>query len=683
MVFGLSRKEHRVPDLSRYDYYYKDKDEANTSAQFSAAAAYAASTGTAPQVDSARINQPVRAQSMTFHGGYQGPQQRQRTSARIASAGVNRASNLDSNYKTYSLRSQTSVQAPQGRTNSVTSSSKFNKSALPRSKNVNSGSRANSITIKTTEVKDLQGRTQSITKRTVRRVNGYKYVETTTTTTQAIPVVDSDKHFDEFSGNYILQDNGLDELSEEDDQHDPIPAHAHAYVALTNPKGASARNDNSLLSDGEVPLEQTSSISNFSDALDYVPGETTKNRPKANKVRQASIKNKQPSNRKIKQATPKPLTEQEMYDRALAIAHQKVYSDHDQQGNASNKISRQSTMGQRNLRTSALVSGKASERMEEPNNSKKASKKLSGFFNVNSSKSDVPSEPALLNPAVAALAREQNSRKKRMSDDEMYAQALAIAQSKYNQANLTVTEPIKQTPSKIETGASPPKSSNLTNDKTQKLARESIGDPIRVPAPHLAEESAELPPAKTTAVETDEVMIHSTEPLEPQDLEAVVNGLDRNSRNQSANEQESQIFEEQMGITATKTTTPEALPVGTALPGHKTVSKTESQEHKSKFKNMFDKMKQFSAENSGFQSPKGKADLTLEPMVAENASVIPDRNNRSSFQRGQAPGQGEILAQDENTTVELEKRTSSAGGGSKLAKPKKKKNFIQRLFNRS
>ncbi|CCD25159.1 Msc3p NDAI_0E03420 [Naumovozyma dairenensis CBS 421] len=44
MVFGLTRKENRVPDLSRYDYYYQNKQDYNKSSQLSADAAYAASS---------------------------------------------------------------------------------------------------------------------------------------------------------------------------------------------------------------------------------------------------------------------------------------------------------------------------------------------------------------------------------------------------------------------------------------------------------------------------------------------------------------------------------------------------------------------------------------------------------------------------------------------------------------
>ena len=43
MVFGFTKRDRRVPDLSRYDYYYQNHEDYNKSPQLSAAAASAAS----------------------------------------------------------------------------------------------------------------------------------------------------------------------------------------------------------------------------------------------------------------------------------------------------------------------------------------------------------------------------------------------------------------------------------------------------------------------------------------------------------------------------------------------------------------------------------------------------------------------------------------------------------------
>lgn len=316
MVFGLSRKEHRVPDLSRYDYYYQNNQDFNRSARLSAAAASAASNIGRRTVSAQQSNtrtqqqQQQRASSLTYN---------QREPHRRASSAVpqqmhsntthsnhglnhsqsvyinNHASNgsrprikvKNSNYKTYSLRSETSDDQnripiknskmkrsntkaslsqkqkviPTKQTNKntniqqssqsqpqeqlkkkkkivkkkpVANNSRLNSMASTNSnsrqlrKISTNDSRSNSITTQITKVKDPQGRTTSITRKTIKRIDGYEYVETTTTTTTVAPVnemesLDSDqRHFNEFNDEYIMDSDfaSIQDIQEETENED-------------------------------------------------------------------------------------------------------------------------------------------------------------------------------------------------------------------------------------------------------------------------------------------------------------------------------------------------------------------------------------------------------------------------------------------------------------------------------
>lgn len=662
MVFGLTKKEHRVPDLSRYDYYYRDKQNGERNAQLSAAAAYAASTGLATHGATGRSQQPGRAQSMTHSAGYQSAQYKNRVPDRVLSVGAmnsSRNSGVVPNYRTYSLRSQSSGQPGQGRTSSIASSNKYNRRNLPVSVNSNpsNGSRANSITVKTTEVKDPHGRTQSITKRTIKRVNGYEYVETTTTTTQAIPLVDSNRHFDEFSGNFILQENGLDELSEEDDSHSTAPAVGHAYAALTEPRNSSQYDAELQLSDGEVPLDQTSSISAFSDALEYPPGERKRNGKKTirNKVqRSAAPKKKADSHLKKKRATQShPMTEQEMYNKALAVAQQKVYSQSNYSGNIPvEKNNRMSTLGQRNLREEPRVTGKAPTTGE---NSRRGSKKISGFFNKNNKGDDSPIEKP--SPAVKAITELNNSSSRLIADDEMYAQALAIAQNKYNKQHAIETVPSVQ----VEDNLSQPHA--------------------RVPQKHAQATQTKPPTQSTQNLPGVQSMREDRQDL-AEKLSGASHETNDNSRNLSIEEQDSQVFETQNGTTATKTTTAsDVLQVQEPISVTETLKKNESGERKSKLKNVFDKIKQFSAENSGYQPPKREKQLASAN--SPSAAAPTPSGQRSSFQRTTVPEIGQQASTHAIGQENENMANNSAENGSGLSKQKGKKNFISKLFNRS
>lgn len=663
MVFGMNKKERRVPDLSRYDYYYQNKDDFNKSPQLSAAAAYAASTGSynpAPQ-----RTQSYRSQSLTHHPSH--PVTKIRTANRISSVPRPSKSGQNNSYRSYSLRSQGSAQP---RKNSMTS----NHSSMRQPVVNNSSSRANSITVKTTEVRDPQGRTQSITRRTVRRANGYEYVETTTTTTKAVPIVDPEKHFDEFSGNYILQDDGIEELSEE--EHGTHEYHAgHAYAALLNSG-----------SDGEVPLDQTSSISQFSDALEYVPTQQSRkgNQPAGGigVHKKAGTRHQRHSHPQQQPQQLKPqkkhLSEKEMYAKALAIAQQNVYKTDDSSRTSAGQ-EHQSRMGQRTLRTPANVAGGngPSSNHEPAVKQTKNSKKISSFFQRNGNNHNTePRNSAPVVPIAAVAATTSNvpksslpkspaqvKSKKGMSNEEMYAQALAIAQEKYNQTHNSISP--KHASSSNNSATVISNSTSILNERHATATQENkIADQenkLDYQEVKIADQESEnatnevsspeslkaaIPPVdsrndfKVTEtrpeqiIETEITHIERHEDVVPEDTRE--EGIAKNVSD--AEEQDSDMFERHEGTTATKTTTPEAMAVDANQESEwdryekaRQDSETNSTSHekKSKFKNMFDKMKQFSVENSGYQpnkKPRGDKKKAADAGPAPESSALSEVN---------------------------------------------------------
>ncbi|QLL34824.1 hypothetical protein HG536_0H01990 [Torulaspora globosa] len=568
MVFGMNKRERRVPDLSRYDYHYQNKDDFNRSSRLSAAAAHAASAGA--YAPGTLRSQPQRSQSMT-HSSSQAIRRvaPNRGPARVPKSGSGH------NYPTYSLQGST-----QPRRASVTSN---NSAARVRNGN---GSRANSITVKTTEVRDPQGRTQSITRRTIRRVNGYEYVETTTTTTQAIPIVDAEKHFDEFSGNYIIQeDDGAEEPSE-GEQPSREPRSGHAYTALTEPK----RSSGAALaggSEGELPLDQTSSLSQFSDALEYIPDQTNRHsRQQRKTVRQGpaagSRKSPQQASQTRKQQPKRALTEKEMYAKAYAIAQQSVYKTDDSGSGAS---APQSRMGQRTLRDSASVDVGSTISSGSSGKPKSKPKRISSFFQRNGknqnevTEQSVPQEiekPQIQAPKSPLPKAPVITAKQKLSDEEMYRQALAIAQEKYGQNQ----KPVPTNPAPAE-------------------PQEQVNEPLQ----HTSRQ----------------------EPVKATSSEAVQRS------NSNVEEQDSDVFERPEATTATKTTTPEANEGAQInewerydMEHPEPEGKKASGERKSKIKNMFEKVKQFSIENSGYQPSKGSTTkaVAVESQAAEEINII-------------------------------------------------------------
>ncbi|SCU93738.1 LAFA_0F17964g1_1 [Lachancea sp. 'fantastica'] len=273
MGLGINKKPRKVPDLSRYDYHYQTKNENDTGSRLSAAAA-AASTG--------------RSQSLVHS--------RKPVHARPETAG----------YRSHSLRHNGNSE----RVGSLTRAGKRPASAAAPAK---ASSRSNSmVTVHTTEVRDLSGRTHSITKKTVRRVNGYEYVETTTTTTNSAVPQDSERQFNEFT-----TDLSRDVDSNYDQQHQ--------YLSELDRFGAgSGVSDTLREEDNEDDDEDNNNIdiddADFSDAVDYLPQrKLVEHRPKAVAPRKV----------KRQEKPKKALTEQEIYAKALEAARKKVYGENE------------------------------------------------------------------------------------------------------------------------------------------------------------------------------------------------------------------------------------------------------------------------------------------------------------------------------------------------------------------
>lgn len=468
MVFGFSKRDRRVPDLSRYDYYYQNHEDYNRSPQLSAAAASAASAASPDRTNYSRSHSlvshapPISKQ----RGSVKATGRRLSTSSAVPS--TSRGAGKQYSQKTYSLRSQRSGEyhmRPPGyatngsRMNSMTSGVNVrrnygkNKSASGN----NNDSRANSITVKTTQVTDPSGRTQSITKKTIRKINGYEYVETTTTTKNLVPVGDSQRHFDEFSGNYMLQDDDILEEQTSDNIHDIMEEnetdneHSHSPISASHlpddseptvekpdfPPGSYFHHKYST---DVMPLEEESSLSNFSDALDYIPPThqpSTKHiHNKRNQTSTTRRKKRPPVVKNVEAEAKKPLTEAEMYLKALEVAKRNVYHTDAPSNIASANQPRKSRMGQKMTLRSSNDSPTTTAKLAKSDVEVQPKRFTSSFFNRNTRSG--PHE--VLNHSVVSNSKydkvvepvsEPKSANTGLTDKEMYDQALKIAQARY------------------------------------------------------------------------------------------------------------------------------------------------------------------------------------------------------------------------------------------------------------
>lgn len=468
MVFGFAKRDRRVPDLSRYDYYYQNQEDYNKSPQLSAAAASAASAASPDQASYSRSHSlaahapPISKQ----RNSVKGPGRRLSTSSAVPQSAKGTAKPHPQ--KTYSLRSQRSgdyhLQRPNNanngsRINSMTSGANVRRNLGSKNKSTGSksDSRANSITVKTTQVTDPSGRTQSITKKTIKKINGYEYVETTTTTKNLVPLGDSQRHFDEFSGNYMLQDDDIGEEQNADNIHDIMEENE-----TENENPYSPADKNHLQGDSELnleksdfppgsyfhhkystdvmPLEEESSLSNFSDALDYIPPTGQPNNKYIHKKRKPTStarKQKHPAVTNTEPKVKKPLTEAEMYVKALEVAKRNVYHTDVPSNNVPIPIGgtkqRKSRMGEK----MTLRGGSDAPATAAKSNTEAQSKKFTSTLLHRSDKNE-PNEGrnhSLMSYSKSEQPSEPLSESKYantgLTDEEMYAQALKIAQARY------------------------------------------------------------------------------------------------------------------------------------------------------------------------------------------------------------------------------------------------------------
>lgn len=370
MVFGLSKRETRVPDLSRYDYYYANKKpDYNKSPQLSTDAAWAAQNRTsslsrvnAPQAAATQPKPQQHRRRRASQISYSSSPAQRRVSAPVAKqrAPVKRQSQQQQQqqYRSYSLASHDGVHrtktthTKQATTGAVAAKRKANSITIASHKPPASNSRTNSITVQTKKIKDPQGRTASFTRQTRRIVDGYEVIETSTITRTKLPASAQDNadlvalpphqnHFDQFSDNFMtlesegdeepiidtvsgdeevvdrnnvpitaddldefpLEDEIIDEEDEEEEEEgndEPISAKAEEFISknfvydtrnpylddmgtndtvnepstpeLHHPYSTfKSHTQKSPTSTSLVPLEQESSLSKFSDALDHIP----------------------------------------------------------------------------------------------------------------------------------------------------------------------------------------------------------------------------------------------------------------------------------------------------------------------------------------------------------------------------------------------------------------------------
>ncbi|GAV46833.1 hypothetical protein ZYGR_0A04310 [Zygosaccharomyces rouxii] len=375
------RKEHKVPDLSRYDYYYQRKDDYNKSPRLSAAAAYAASRSRGNPV---LVQQ--RSQSLTQ------PRRVVRTRPRTKSRGA--------------VEAREAREAP----------------------------RADSI-MRDANFQDTKG-TKSITRRTIRRINGVDYMETVTTT----PLEDEDnaRHFNEFS-------EPVDNYA---DEHPVRRVRRVKKTAPSSPKSVrSTRTQRGPISPPRSPVryhrpedyqyeEPAQAESEFAPpAPAPVRRTTSTTRPvRSRSTRSVRKAGSVPQSAVVANAAgERRLTEQEMYARALEIAQRNVYSGSDFSPDVLDSASSQdgqapSRMGQRSLRRD---SGRGKKKFTLFNKDRDAgaagalpaadAPRASGASSLDN-RLGQNVEPTAVSASTAS--------RRNLSDEEMYGQALAMSQNK-------------------------------------------------------------------------------------------------------------------------------------------------------------------------------------------------------------------------------------------------------------
>ncbi|AET39208.1 Msc3p Ecym_4129 [Eremothecium cymbalariae DBVPG len=349
--FPLQKKRtsaRQVPDLSRYQQFYKE-DESQGYATSNRLSADAAS------IASLRPPGIIGADVM---------------SGRAHSFTSDRSSYLGSiRPRTYSMTSDRRANSMRSADLRVGSG----KSAIA------GGGQANSITVKTTEVKDFQGRTKSVTKQTVRRLNGMEVVETTTTTT-TIADGEFDKDFEDFAGDFTNKKHSgpgkslhhntylksglspdIEGIVEEEDVTSGEDADTKESIfSITRDIGGRQQQQVRQPVDTRKKPKSRDSV-RFAAPIKGINVKPIIKRPAAQDGISAPKKQHRihfqdvtppPSPEKMTtktktMATKKKMTEQEMYMHALDAARKKVYGDIDGKAAEMSKSMKKSTMSQR------------------------------------------------------------------------------------------------------------------------------------------------------------------------------------------------------------------------------------------------------------------------------------------------------------------------------------------------
>ncbi|AAS54675.1 AGR185Cp [Eremothecium gossypii ATCC 10895] len=307
LPLSRSRSGRRaVPDLSRYQQFYEADaaDGYSTGSGLSSAAASVASLRR-PGVGMGRT------QSLTGYG-------------RTRSLGAARPSYLGAPPRTYSMSSQR-------RANSLRSNNGFGPPAVAA---------GNTITVKTTETKDLQGRTRTVTRQTVKHINGVRYVETTTTMT--MPDGEYPDDFYGFEGDFTAKQTSsghvyqnargapdISDIAEEEsleeylDARDTAPALRIQLRAPPRVQQQRQLQRQRRLSDTNFPARRSAKSSPARQSSEEPPATTKPHRIRFDETPQ--IVGIDPPTQK--KAPKKQMTEQEMYMHALDAARKKVYGE--------------------------------------------------------------------------------------------------------------------------------------------------------------------------------------------------------------------------------------------------------------------------------------------------------------------------------------------------------------------
>lgn len=433
MVFGMNlgnrRKATRVPDLSRYDYHYNGSggnsvnqgDNYLKSHELSADAAFAASARAGSLVNYPERGYTNISRANSLRMGHPGQQQQQSSyiprsySFTARGAYAPRTGNVG-NRRSVSAIPRTGTACSRGvgsRTGSMTGSV----ARVGSRTGSFAGGGNGSIIIKTQEVKDMMGRTQSITTQTIRRINGMEYVETTTQT--AGLVEDPQFHFQQFAENDEFPIS--DELSATPPAAPLSESQPRTNQRLANFNSNAINNSaaNNIRSDSEEEGEE-----HFTDASDVVEesgafAEDDQDHFLA-KVNKVDVDNNSKS-----YTSRKPLVQKQGVQQQQEVQHQGISQV---QNTEAKSVGRKSTMSKRmTLRdtpNAQLEPEKDTTDQATPDNN--ATKRKSIF------------KSKKRNEAVA-VPTVPTSDQKTLSQEEMYAIALEIAQQKYGHPTKTVS----------------------------------------------------------------------------------------------------------------------------------------------------------------------------------------------------------------------------------------------------